>query len=37
MRILFIALYYLHVGGIEYVVKSVIEKLTKAGHKVTYV
>jgi hypothetical protein len=37
MRILFIALYYLHVGGIKYVAKSVIEKLTKAGHKVTYV
>jgi glycosyltransferase involved in cell wall biosynthesis len=38
MRILFIApSYYPHIGGVEYVVKSVAEKLTKAGHKVTYV
>jgi len=34
MRILFIApSYYPHIGGVEYVVKSVAERLTKAGHQ----
>jgi len=36
MRILFIApSYYPHIGGVEYVVKSVAERLAKAGHEVT--
>jgi glycosyltransferase involved in cell wall biosynthesis len=35
MRILFIApSYYPHIGGVEYVVKSVAERLAKAGHEV---
>ena len=35
MRILFIApSYYLHIGGVEYVVKSVAERLAGAGHEV---
>ena len=34
MRVLFIApSYYPHIGGVEYVVKSVAERLTKAGHE----
>jgi glycosyltransferase involved in cell wall biosynthesis len=38
MRILLIApSYYPHIGGVEYVVKSVAERLTKAGHEVTAV
>jgi glycosyltransferase involved in cell wall biosynthesis len=38
MRILFIApSHHPHIGGVEYVVKSVAEKLTKAGHKATHV
>jgi glycosyltransferase involved in cell wall biosynthesis len=38
MRILFIApSYYPHIGGVEYVVKSVAERLVKAGHVVTVV
>jgi len=38
MRILFIApSYYPHIGGVEYVVKSVAERLAKAGHEVTVV
>ena len=35
MRVLFIAPYYYpHIGGVEYVVKSVAERPTKAGHRV---
>ncbi|MGC9107509.1 MAG: glycosyltransferase family 4 protein, partial [Infirmifilum sp.] len=35
MRILFVSpRYYPHVGGVEYVVKSVAERLAKAGHEV---
>jgi glycosyltransferase involved in cell wall biosynthesis len=38
MRILFIApSYYPHIGDVEYVVKSVAERLAKAGHEVTVV
>jgi glycosyltransferase involved in cell wall biosynthesis len=38
MRILFIVpSYYPHIGGVEYVVKSVAERLAKAGHEVTVV
>jgi glycogen synthase len=38
MRILFIApSYYPHVGGVEYVVKSVAERLAKAGHEVSVI
>jgi glycosyltransferase involved in cell wall biosynthesis len=38
MRILFIApSYHPHIGGVEYVVKSVAERLAKAGHVVTVV
>jgi 1,2-diacylglycerol 3-alpha-glucosyltransferase len=38
MRILFIApSYYPHIGGVEYVVKSVAERLANAGHEVTVV
>jgi len=38
MRILFIApSYYPHIGGVEYVVKSVAERLARAGHEVTVV
>jgi len=38
MRILFIApSYYPHIGGVEYVVKSIAERLAKAGHEVTVV
>lgn len=34
MKILFIApSYYPHIGGVEYVVKSIAERLTKAGHE----
>lgn len=36
MRILFVApSYYPHVGGVEYVVKSIAERLAKAGHEVS--
>jgi hypothetical protein len=36
MRILFIApSYHPHIGGVEYVVKSVAERSTKAGHRVS--
>lgn len=36
MRILYITpRYYPHVGGVEYVVKSVAERLAKKGHEVT--
>jgi glycosyltransferase involved in cell wall biosynthesis len=38
MRILFIApSYYPHIGGVEYVIKSVAERLARAGHEVTVV
>ncbi|WP_448578972.1 glycosyltransferase family 4 protein [Thermosphaera sp.] len=38
MRITFITqLYHPHIGGIEYVVKSVSERLAKMGHEVTVV
>jgi len=38
MRMLFIApSYYPHIGGVEYVVKSVAMRLAKAGHEVTVV
>jgi len=38
MRILFIApSYYPHIGGVEYVVKSVAERLAKANHEVIVV
>jgi glycosyltransferase involved in cell wall biosynthesis len=38
MRILFIApSYYPHIGGVEYVVKSVAERLAKAGHEVVII
>jgi glycosyltransferase involved in cell wall biosynthesis len=38
MRTLFIApSYYPHIGGIEYVVKSVAERLAKAGHEVSII
>jgi glycosyltransferase involved in cell wall biosynthesis len=38
MRILFIApSYHPHIGGVEYVVKSVAERLARAGHEVTVV
>ena len=38
MRILFIApSYHPHIGGVEYVVKSVAERLAKASHEVTVV
>jgi glycosyltransferase involved in cell wall biosynthesis len=34
MRVLFITpSYYPHIGGVEYVVKSVAERLTRAGHE----
>ena len=36
MRILYVtSAYYPHVGGVEYVVKSVAERLAKAGHEVS--
>ncbi|MEM4449081.1 MAG: glycosyltransferase family 4 protein, partial [Fervidicoccaceae archaeon] len=36
MRALFIApSYYPHIGGVEYVVKSVSERLVNMGHEVT--
>lgn len=36
MRLLFVSpSYYPHVGGVEYVVKSVAERLTRRGHEVT--
>jgi len=36
MRLLFIAPgYHPRIGGVEYVVKSVAERLAKAGHDVT--
>jgi len=36
MRILYVSLtYYPRVGGVEYVVKSVAERLAKAGHEVS--
>jgi len=35
MKILYIApAYYPHIGGLEYVVKSVAERLAKRGHEV---
>jgi len=35
MRILYVSpTYYLRIGGMEYVVKSVAERLAKAGHEV---
>lgn len=35
MKILFISpSYYPHVGGVEYIVKSVAERLTRIGHEV---
>jgi len=38
MRILFIAhSYYPHIGGVEYVVKSVAERLVKIGHEITVI
>ena len=38
MRILFIVpSYYPHIGGIEYVVKSVAERLARAGHETVVV
>ncbi|MEM4449093.1 MAG: glycosyltransferase family 4 protein, partial [Fervidicoccaceae archaeon] len=38
MRILQISSdYYPHIGGVEYVVKSVAERLAKAGHEVVVV
>jgi len=38
MRILFIApSYYPHIGGVEYVVKSIAEKLVKAGHEIAVI
>jgi len=34
MKVLFIApSYYPHIGGVEYVVKSVAERLARAGHE----
>ena len=36
MKILFISpSYYPHIGGVEYVVKSIAERLVKLGHEVT--
>jgi len=36
MKLLFVvASYYPHIGGVEYVVKSVAERLVKKGHDVT--
>jgi len=36
VRILYISsVYYPHVSGMEYVIKSVAERLAKAGHDVT--
>jgi glycosyltransferase involved in cell wall biosynthesis len=36
MKILIVApRYYLHVGGVEYVVKSIAESLAKLGHEIT--
>jgi len=38
MRILFVlAKYYPHIGGVEYVVKSIAERLAKMGHEVTVI
>jgi glycosyltransferase involved in cell wall biosynthesis len=38
MRVLFVApSYYPHIGGVEYVVKSVAERLAKAGHEVVVI
>jgi len=38
MRVLYIApSYYPHIGGVEYVVKSVAERLVKMGHKITII
>jgi len=38
MRILFIThSYYPHIGGVEYVVKSVAERLARAGHEIVVV
>ena len=38
MKALFVApSYHPRVGGVEYVVKSVAERLTKTGHEVTVV
>jgi len=35
MRLLYVApRYYPHIGGVEYVVKSVAERLAKRGHEV---
>ena len=34
MRVLFVApSYYPHIGGVEYVVKSIAERLTRADHE----
>jgi len=38
MRVLYIApSYYPHIGGVEYVVKSVAERLVKIGHEITVI
>ena len=38
MRVLFVApSYYPSIGGVEYVVKSVAERLARMGHEVTVV
>ncbi len=38
MRVLFIAhSYYPHIGGVEYVIKSVAERLVKMGHEITVI
>ena len=38
MHMIFIApSYYPHIGGVEYVVKSIAERLTKAGHETVVV
>jgi len=38
MHMIFIApSYYPHIGGVEYVVKSIVERLTKAGHETVVV
>ena len=38
MKFLFISPgYYPHVGGVEYVVKSIVERLVKMGHEVTVI
>jgi len=38
MKVLFIApSYYPHIGGVEYVVKSITERLDKASHEITVI